>query len=105
MSQLLDAALKDRLRAVVDRQPVTEAELRRLAEDGRACALLLSGRLERSEQRLAALSDDPGSSLVELADALRSVSEVRPELAELEELLAALQGRAREFRASWLSAP
>jgi sirohydrochlorin ferrochelatase len=101
----LDSALKERLRAVLDRQPVTEGELRKLAEEGRACALIIGGQLERSERRLAELSSDPVSSLVEVAEALRAVNELRPDLEELEDLLDGLTRRAREFRVSWLSDP
>jgi chromosome segregation ATPase len=82
---------------------VTEAELRKLAEEGRACELILGGQLQRSEQRLEALSSDPTSSLVEIAAALREVNELRPDLDELEALLGDLQERAREFRARWAS--
>jgi chromosome segregation ATPase len=84
---------------------VTEAELRKLAEEGRACELILGGQLQRSEQRLEALSSDPTSSLVEIAAALREVNELRPNLDELEALLGAVQGRAREFRVRWVSSP
>lgn len=105
MGETLDSALKDRLRAVADRQPVTEGELRKLAEEGRACALILGAQLERSERRLEELASDPTSSLAELADELRAVNALRPDLAELHELLAELGGRAREFRAGWLSTP
>ena len=80
---------------------MTEAELRKLAEEGRACELILGGQLQRSEQRLEALASDPTSSLADIADALREVNELRPDLDELEALLGALQGRAREFRARW----
>jgi chromosome segregation ATPase len=99
----LDSALKERVRAVVDRQPVTEAELRTLAEEGRACLLILNAQLVRNEQRLAELSSDPSSSLAEMAVALRNVNELRPDVEELETLLAELQERAREYRATWLS--
>jgi hypothetical protein len=105
MDETLDSELKGRLRAVLDRQPVTEAELRRLAEDGQACALILSGRLERDEQRLTELASDPESSLVDIAETLRRVNELRPDLDELRAMLAELHARAREFRASWLSTP
>ena len=101
----LDSALKERLRAVLDRQPVTEAELRKLAEEGRACTLILGAQLERSERLLGELSADPASSLVDVAEALRAVNELRPDLAELEQLLEAVQARAREFRAVWLTRP
>ena len=84
---------------------MTEAELRKLAEEGRACELILGGQLQRSEQRLESLSSDPTSSLAEIADALREVNELRPDLDELEALLADLQARAREFRARWVVRP
>ena len=104
VAQLLDSALKERLRAVLDRQPVTEAQLRKLAEEGRACVLILGGQLQRSARRLGELSSDPASSLSEVAATLRAVHELRPDLEELEELLDELEQRAREFRAAWLSA-
>ncbi|HWL33671.1 MAG TPA: hypothetical protein VNP89_08700 [Gaiellaceae bacterium] len=84
---------------------MTEGELRKLAEEGRACELILGGQLQRSEQRLEALASDPASSLVEIADALRDVNELRPDLDELEALLGELEGRARRFRARWAAAP
>lgn len=99
----LDAALKDQLRAVLDGRAVTEAELRKLAEEGRACSLILESRLHRSERRLAELSADPESSLAEIAAEVRTANEVRPELDDLRALLADLDARAREFRASWLA--
>jgi hypothetical protein len=49
VAESLDSALKARLRAVLDGQPVTEAELRSMAEEGRACALILSAQLQRGE--------------------------------------------------------
>ena len=84
---------------------MTEAELRKLAEEGRACQLILGGQLKRSEQRLEALSSDPSSSLAEIADALREVNELGPDLHELEALLGDLQARAHEFRARWVVRP
>jgi sirohydrochlorin ferrochelatase len=104
MPQTLDGRLKQRLRAVLEHGPMTEAELRKLAEEGRACTLILGARLERSERVLAELGSDPASSLAEIAAALRAVNEVRPDLDELNALLAQLSGRAREFRRSWVSA-
>ena len=104
MPQTLDGRLKQRLRAVLEHEPVTEAELRKLTEEGRACALILGARLERSERALAELGDDPASSLAEIATALREVNDLRPDLAELNALLAQLNGRAREFRRSWVLA-
>ena len=104
MTETLDAALKVRLRAVLDRRTVTESVLRKLSEEGEACARILDARLDRSERRLAELSSDPESSLAEIADEMRAINELRPDLEELHELLAALATHAHELRASWLGA-
>ena len=103
MSVDLDAALKDRVRGVLESKTVTESVLRKLAEEGSACALILEGRLARSERRLAELSSDPTSSLADIAEEARAINEVRPDLDELRELLADLDAHARRLRASWLS--
>ena len=99
----LDSDLKERLRDVLEHRPVTEAELRKVLDEGRVCASLVRGRLERGEQRLSELVADPESPLAELASALRTVSDLRPRLLELESTLAELQERAPEFRRSWLT--
>lgn len=104
MPKTLDSELKERLRGVLADQRVTEAELRKLAEEGRACALILGAQLTRREQELVSFSADPASSLSAIASALRDVNELRPDLEELEALLAALEDRAREFRLAWVSA-
>jgi hypothetical protein len=103
MSQPLDTALKERLKVVLDGGPVTEAELRKLVEEGQACALIMSAQLEHREQRLSELSADPTSSIAELASTMREVNELRPELDRLQSLLEQLDARAREFRTSWLT--
>ena len=103
MAKTLDSELKDRLRAVLAERRVTEAELRKLAEEGRACALILGAQLEKRERALSAMSADPASSLSEIAAALREVNRLRPDLEELELLLDELDGRAREFRLAWVS--
>jgi hypothetical protein len=103
VAETLDSALKERLRAVLGDGRVTEAELRKLFDEGRACALILRGQLEKEERRLAALAAEPASDFAEIARALRRVGELRPGLSELDELLEQLRVRAREFRASWLS--
>jgi uncharacterized protein involved in exopolysaccharide biosynthesis len=105
VSETLDSALKERLRAVAANRPATEAELRKLSEEGQACTLILGAQLERSERRLEQLAADPTSSLADIADTLRTVNELRPDLDELRELLAELQGRAREIRARWVTTP
>jgi chromosome segregation ATPase len=105
VAETLDSALKERLRAVLGQRPVTEAELRKLSEQGRACTLILGAQLARSEYRLAELASDPTSSLAEFAAAFRRVNELRPDLGELRALLEELHGRAREVRAAWVSTP
>jgi hypothetical protein len=70
MAQTFDTAVKERLRAVVDGRPVTEAELRKLFEEGQACALIVSGQLERGDRAPESMrpsgrtsrSDEPRSS-------------------------------------------
>jgi chromosome segregation ATPase len=98
----LDAALKGRLRAVLAERTVTESVLRRLAEEGAACALILEARLARSERQLSELSGDPESSLAEIAEAMRSINELKPDLEELHALLGGLDAYARELRSTWL---
>ena len=103
MTETLDSALKARLRAVLDGHPPTEMELRRLFEETRACALILDGQLEKAERKLSELAADPESSIADLAATFRRANELRPDRDELNELLAELDARAREFRTSWLS--
>ena len=99
----LDTALKERLRRVLDDQRlVTEAELRRLSEEGRACALILGADLERLEGQLAELDGDPASSLGAIAETFRRVHDFRLHLEELNALLSELDDRAREARTYWL---
>jgi pheromone shutdown protein TraB len=96
----LDLALKERLRAVIGDRTVTEATLRKLTEEGRACALILDARLARYERRLGELSGDPDSSLA----TMRDVNELRPDLEELHALLDELDAHARALRSAWLTA-
>lgn len=103
MAVTLDGDVKERVRAVLDSQPVTEAELRKLAEEGRACALILGGRLERAEERLVELNRYSDSSLADIAATLRDVNELRPDLDELQSLLDELNVRARQYRSAWVS--
>jgi hypothetical protein len=99
----LDVELRSRLRDVLEepRRPLTEAELRKLSEEGRACRLILGAELDRLEAHLARLDDDPDSSLVEIANAFRRVHDFRGHVSGLDELLSALEDRAREVRTSW----
>jgi hypothetical protein len=99
----LDAVLRVRLRDALQEppRPLTEAELRSLLDEGRACMLILGGELRRLERRLAKLDSDPDASFSEITDAFRRVSELRTHVEELGALLAALKTRAREVRATW----
>jgi DNA repair exonuclease SbcCD nuclease subunit len=100
----LDAALKTRLREALESERlVTEAEVRRFTDEGRACTLMLRAELTRGEEHLRELDADPASSLVEIAATFRDVSDLRRDLGELETLLAELQERARAARAAWLT--
>lgn len=101
----LDAVLKERLRAALASQrPATEAELRKLTEEGRACSLILGAELQRVEARLSELDSDPASALAEIGPTFREVSELRRDLGELHSLLAELEEQVRASRAAWLSA-
>jgi hypothetical protein len=103
VTETLDAALKARLRVVLESRPMTETELRNLLEEGASCVLILEGRLRGIEQRLTDLSADPTSSLADIATEVRAANELRPDLDELRALLAELSTLARRSRASWLS--
>jgi hypothetical protein len=100
----LDTALKEQICIVLanPQRLVTEAELRKLSEDGRAYKLILGAELKRLEHRLAELDADPVSPLGAIAPAFRRVHDFRAHLAELHRLLSALDDRAREVRTSRL---
>ena len=99
----LDTELRARIRDVLaePRRPVTEAELRKLSDEGRACRLILGAELERLERRLGNLDADPDSSLGDIARAFRRAHGFREHVEELDALMAALDDRAREARSSW----
>jgi hypothetical protein len=102
----LDAVLKQRVQTVLEHpeQLVTEAELRKLSEEGRACRLILGAELERLEQRLAALDAAPASAFAAIAPAFRRVHDFRGHVDELDELLSELEARARKVRTAQLLA-
>jgi hypothetical protein len=101
----LDSALRERLREVLESRtgPLTEAELRKLVDEGRACSLILGAELERLERRLGELDADASTSLGAIADAFRRAHDFRIHVDELNELLSALDERAHEVRAAWLA--
>jgi hypothetical protein len=100
----LDVTLKDRIRLVLEdpQRLVTEAELRRLSEQGRGLARILAAELRRLEHRLAELDADPATSLAAIGPAFRRVNDFREHLAELDQLLSELDDRARRVRTSRL---
>ncbi len=103
MPKKLDDALRARLTAILDPDPTTEADLRRLVEQADACERLLQTQVEQRESRLDALAADRSSSLGEIVAELRRVRALQAELDELRELLDELDGRARTLRARWLA--
>lgn len=102
MAEPLDSRLLARLREVLDERPVTEAELRALAEEADGWARALRAQVEASERQLETLVADPESSLADLARELRRVVLLHPALTDARELLDRLETRARELRTAWL---
>jgi len=97
-----DLVLLERLREVLDDQPVTETELRGLIEQADGLVRTLGAHLAGSEARISELNDHEDSSLTEIAAELQRVEELRPRFEEASSLLADLELRARELRTSWL---
>ena len=97
-----DLALLARLRGVLGDEPVTETELRGLIEQTDGLVRALGAHVAGSEHRLTELSDDPDSSLREIASELHRVETLRPRLEEARSLHHELELRARELRTAWL---
>ena len=102
MSETLDSALTARLREILASGSVTETDLRELTDQGAGWARTLRGQIRASERRLYALNADPGSPISDIAEELRRIETLRPQLAELRSLLADLEARGRELRTAWL---
>ena len=102
MAQLPDLALLERLREVLADQPVTETELRALIEQADGLVRTLGAHIAGSERRLDELTEDPESSLREIALELSRVDGLRPRLEQARSLHRDLEARARELRTSWL---
>jgi chromosome segregation ATPase len=98
----LDFALIARLREVAGDTPATEAELRALTEQAEGWGRALTGQIEACERRLRERSANAEGSLAELADELRRLEELHPQLEEVRTLRAALDRRARSLRTAWL---
>jgi len=91
-----------RLRETVARGNLTEAELRGLGAQADDLARALRAEIRDSERRLRRLNADGTSGVAEMADELRRVESLRPQLAEVEDLAADLEQTARELRTAWL---
>jgi hypothetical protein len=102
VAERIDAALLDRVRAVLADEPLTETELRTLTEQVDALVRVIAAQIQASEAHLSALADEPASSLTVIADELQRVETLRPRLAEARSLVADLEARAREVRTAWL---
>jgi chromosome segregation ATPase len=103
VAEPLDFALVSRLRVVVRDQPLTEADLRTLTEQGDAWARTLKAQIDASERRLEELNASGETPLLEIASELRRIESLRPQLDEVRSLLAELDERARKLRTEWLA--
>jgi hypothetical protein len=102
VAETLDSALTARLRETLASGTVTETDLRELSAQGDGWARTLRGQIRASERRLRSLNANPSSPIAEIADELRRIETLRPQLAELRRLLAELEARGRELRTAWL---
>jgi chromosome segregation ATPase len=102
VAETLDSALTARLRETLAGGTVTETDLRELSAQGDGWARTLRGQLRASERRLRALNADSASPIAEIAEELRRIETLRPQLTELRRLLADLEARGRELRTAWL---
>jgi len=98
----LDTALINQLRAVLRGAPTTESELRQLWQSADGWARALQGQIAGSERRLRMLARGPSPPLAKIAPELQRIETLRPQLTEMNRLLADLERRARELRAGWL---
>jgi chromosome segregation ATPase len=102
VTESLEFALVSRLRETLRDHAATEGELRTLREQADGWATALQGQIHAGERRLRRLTDDPGSTLSDIASELRHVDTLRAEMTELSSLLAELEQRTRELRTEWL---
>jgi hypothetical protein len=83
---------------------MTETELRELSDQAGGWARTLDAQLRAGERRLAKLTSNPASPITRIAEELRRVEALRPELEDVRGLLDELEARARELRTAWLRA-
>jgi hypothetical protein len=102
VAETLDSALTARLREVLASGSATETDLRELTVQGDGWARTLRAQIQASERRLRKLNADPASAITAIAEELRRVETLRPQLREVRSLLAELEARGRELRTAWL---
>jgi chromosome segregation ATPase len=100
----LDSTLTARLRETLARSSVTESDLRELTDQAGGWARTLEAQIRAGERRLSKLTTEPTSPITQIAEELRRVDALRPQLVEVRELIADLETRARELRTAWLRA-
>ena len=102
MTETLDSTLGARLRDLAGRGRLTESELRGLTEQADGLARSLRAQIRGSERRLRGLTADETTGVTEIADELRRVETLRPQLHETEQLIDELEETARAVRTAWL---
>ena len=102
MAEALDSTLGARLREIAGRESLTESELRELTRQADGWARTLRAQIRASERRLRRLTADSSSGFAELADELRRVERLRPQLEEADTLVDELEQTARALRTAWL---
>ncbi len=102
MAERLDYRLTRRLREIVARDSLTESELREAMTSADGWVRALRAQIRASEQRLRRLHADETSGVSEIADELRRLETLKPQLEEAESLAARLETMARELRTAWL---
>jgi len=102
LAERLDFTLTKRLRDIVDRGGLTESELRELTTQADGWARVLRAQIGQSEKRLARLARDGESGVTEMADELRRLERLRPQLEQTVSIGAELEQKGRELRTAWL---
>lgn len=102
MAERIDSTLIARLREIVSRGRLTESELREAIASADGWARVLRAQIRASERRLRRLTADSTSGVAEIADELRRLETLKPQLEETEALAAELETTARELRTAWL---
>jgi phage-related minor tail protein len=102
LADRIDSTLSSRLRRIVAEGRLTESELRELTTRADGWARALRAQIRASERRIRRLTTDAATGVAEVADELRRLDELKPQLADMEALLADLETKARELRTAWL---